>query len=212
MIHQYTKTEEKFNSLTHLIAGFLVSLSSIFFMCTDIFSHGFIFDRICFLFLFGITSVLTFFISYKYHNETDLRKKYFLRKMDHTSIFLTIIGTSVPLAYFSIPINASFYIFVCLEIILAIYGIYFKLMSKKCFCKNAVILYILTIIPLSFIIKNIIVSLSNTNLYLFLASIFACILGIPFYLMKKIKWTHVIWHMFVIASSICSNILLFKLI
>jgi hemolysin III len=93
---------------------------------------------------------------------------------------------------------------------MVIYGIYFKLKSKKCFTKHAVLVYLYMLIPFCFIIFNIFNALSFENLMFLSLSLSMCLFGIPFYLMKSIKFTHVVWHIFVIISNIFSNILLFN--
>ena len=200
----YSDIEEKINSYTHFFGAFISLSFMIYLVSFDITNI----IKLLFLLFFSFTSICTFIISGLYHKETNINKKIILRKLDHISIFLNIIGTFVTIAFFTLPLNINYYLFIICELLLAIYGIYFKCKSNKCYNKCSVLLYIAMIIPLIFIAKPIIYYLSLKSLICFILSLLACLLGIPFYLLKSIKLTHCIWHIFVIISSIFSNVLI----
>lgn len=212
MIHNYSVNEERLNVYTHGIACIISFLFFIYLITTDILINNFNTTRCLYLSLFSISSICTFFISAKYHSEKTIKNKILLRKIDHVFIFINIFGVFIPVCYFlSLP-NMYFLLFMISELLLVIFGIIFKVKSKVRYNSKSIGIYIFMLIPFFFILPKLILKLSNINVCILSITILTCLLGIPFYLMKRIKYTHTIWHIFVTISSIFSNIFMYNLI
>ncbi len=202
MKKKYTKGEEIANGITHglgVIFG-IVAITILLFMAI---TKGNIPGIVSFS-IYGACIILMFLSSTLYHSFTIEKVKQILRVFDHSSIFLFIAGTYTPIALLALEGSLRLIILIGIWII-ALSGIAFKIITYGKFDKYkalSLILYIgmgwISIIP----IKAIINATSIEFFYWILAGGIIYTLGTIFYSIKKLPYSHAIWHIFVLVASI----------
>ena len=196
-----TPREELFNSLTHGI-GLLFFIAAIpFFIAQNVRDPQ---NRVAWwaalLFIFGLLAV--YFNSTLYHFVKNKKIKEIFQKLDHISIFLLIGGTYTPVvsSYAGLQIALPF-LLVLWWLILG--GILLKILVPAGKYKwLSVCIYILLGWLVIFIAKPLFSAIPLNVFYLLLAGGAAYTIGTIFYILKKIKYTHSIWHLFVLTGSI----------
>ena len=156
--------------------------------------------------VFGASLIILYLASTMYHALTNPVAKKVFGVFDHSSIYLLIAGTYTAYCLTVLRGTLGWTIF---GIIwgLAATGITFYAILGSKMRKFSAISYIpmgLIIVLASRPMKANLLALSgnNTSWHLLLAGGAFYIVGTAFYAMKKIKWTHSIWHLFVVAGSI----------
>jgi len=152
--------------------------------------------------VFGITLIFLYLMSTLYHSLTFTRAKKVFQILDHSSIFLLIAGTYTPFAL--VPLKGPIgYTLLLIVWIIAIGGILLKIffMNKLLF---SIIIYLglgwlCLIVAAEPIITNLLPISFN---YLLIGGIIYSI-GVIFYLWDKIRFNHNLWHLFVLAGSLC---------
>lgn len=151
--------------------------------------------------IFGTTLILVYTASTLYHAIPIPSAKRVLRVLDHVTIFLLIAGTYTPFTLLALPPIWGWSLFTLIWA-LALGGSAMEILSPGRSRRLAVALYVMmgwtavvAIVPLT---EN----LSAPGLTLLLAGGIAYTLGVPFYLLRRLRWHHSIWHTFVLAGSV----------
>jgi hemolysin III len=152
--------------------------------------------------IYGATLILLYLASTLYHSFPPGGIKDILRIFDHASIFLLIAGTYTPITLIALRGVLGWTLFGVVWGI-ALVGIIFKIFWIKKFALFSTILYALMGWMLVFAIKPLLAALSPAALIFLFAGGLAYSLGIIFYLWKSLKYGHTVWHIFVLAGSVC---------
>jgi hemolysin III len=196
-IFQYTKKEEFLNTLTH---GLGIPLG-IFFLISLIFKAVETQEtsRIISYSIFGGALILVFLSSSLYHYSTNAKLKLFFKRCDHSCIYLFMAASYTPYIIhhfdekWTIPLLSIVWL-------IAIVGIIYKLVAIK----KRLLLSLTTYISygvLFFAMKLLIdMKMSDEVFYWLLAGGGFYIIGTVFYALKKIPYSHAIWHVFVICG------------
>ena len=192
-----SKEEELWNTVTHFI-GLIFSL--IGFPVLLYYNQNlteFSFVSILF-FEFGMVCVYT--SSTLYHYTTNLKLKHKLRVFDHISIFYLIAGSYAPVCLITLYDGSGLKIFSAVMII-AVLGTIFKVFYTGKLEKLSLILYLAMgwIIALDF--ESILNLISFNGLMLLVLSGLSYTIGTVFYSLQKMKYSHAIWHLFVMGGS-----------
>lgn len=167
-----TLNEEVLNAFSHLPVAIL-SLVLLLLSC----SH----------FVFLTFSFFTFFFSFLYHISRDKKRKMRFRKLDVASIFW-LIAASV---FHFLPLGISVFVFtICAILSVPV----IRSGTSTVFTDIALVILATFVMILVFIFSD---SWQGIGLGVFFYG-----LGLPFYLNDKKKWSHLIWHIFVIAGWI----------
>ena len=193
----YSKKEEFLNTLTHFFGLILtiIGIPFILYFNNDHTEYS-LFSII--LFLFGLFSV--YLSSTIYHYTKNNKLKSIFRKIDHISIFYLILGSYAPVCLVTLLDFSGITIFL-IVFILAITGTILKVFFTGKIEKASLLLYLVmgwliisdistlfSLIPIQAKILLAISGLSYT-------------IGTLFYRSNK-KYTHTIWHLFVLSGSI----------
>ncbi|NSL56696.1 PAQR family membrane homeostasis protein TrhA [Uliginosibacterium aquaticum] len=153
--------------------------------------------------IYASTLVLMFASSTLYHMVRPGRIKQILRKLDHASIYLLIAGTYTP---FTFSVLAGPWGWTLFSVIwaLAALGLYLKLserMTKEWISMGLYLLMgwlvIVAAVPL---FQN----LSAAGTVWLIAGGLAYTGGVVFYALDgKLRYGHFVWHLFVLAGTIC---------
>jgi hemolysin III len=193
------KTNERLNTITHLV-GTILALPALVVLVVFASLQGNPWKIVSFS-IYGTTLFLLYFFSTIYHAHKPGRKKRFLQKLDHISIYLLIAGTYTPLLLVTLRGAWGWSLFGSVWGLAAI-GIVVDALHKNGPRIIPMILYfvmgwivVVASVPLvhQFEMAGII--------WLFIGGLFYTG-GIYFYALdKKVDSYHGIWHLFVLAGS-----------
>ena len=156
--------------------------------------------------IFGASMIVLYIASTLYHALTNRVAKQVFGIFDHSSIYSLIAGTYTAYCLTILHGTSGWTLFGLIWGLAAI-GITFYAVFGSKMRKLSAISYILMGLIIIFAypsIKTNLMTVSGGNIswYLLLMGGAFYLIGAAFYAMKRIKWTHFTWHLFVIAGSI----------
>ncbi len=196
----YTLGEEVANGITHGI-GATLSVAGLSVLVTLAAIYGDTWRVVSFS-IYGSTLVIMYLASTFYHSFQSPRLKRVLRVADHISIYLLIAGTYTPFLLVNArgPLGWSMFGFIWG---LALVGILSKAFIMERFKFLSVAVYVamgwsivlvlkpaLAVIPIGGMVWMAIGGLAYTG-------------GVVFYAWHRMPYNHAVWHLFVMAGSIC---------
>lgn len=150
----------------------------------------------CFIFLFLMSTI--------YHAVQREKIKKILRIFDHVSIYYFIAGSFTPVIL--LLTRGRFRLFFIILIwAIALFGTVFKITTYKNYDKLktiSVIIYIAMGWLSVFLIKPIVTNTTWKFMFLLVLGGLIYTGGTYFYKSKRFKYSHVIWHFFVLGASI----------
>ncbi len=196
----YSFREELLNSITHG-AGVLLSVAALVLLIVYSTSYGTA-SHVVSCTIFGITLILLYSASTLYHSFRQPRVKSILKIIDHSCIYLLIAGTYTPFLLVTLRGVLGWTMFGVIWF-LAISGVLFKIFFVHRFKIVSTIAYVLMGWIMIFAIKPLVDSMPSGGIVWLIAGGLAYTLGVVFYAWKKLPFNHAIWHLFVLAGSIC---------
>ncbi len=196
----YTFGEELLNSISHGVGALLaIAGSAVLIVWAVIYSDAW---GIVGSSIYGFTLILLYTMSTLYHALTNDRAKKVFRALDHSTIYLLIAGTYTPYALVTIRGTMGWVVF---SIVwgCAVIGITLNAISVEKYKKISLALYLISGWAAVIAMKPIVDNLATNGLILMLLGGIFYTGGIVFYVMKKRKYFHGIWHFFVLGGSIC---------
>ncbi|HPI40156.1 MAG TPA: hemolysin III family protein [Pseudobdellovibrionaceae bacterium] len=192
---------ERFNSISHLIGTVLsIAAASVLITLAVLKEDPW---RIIGFSIYGIMMITLYATSTLYHSFPKGPVKDFLRKMDHLSIYLMIAGTYTPFTLITLHGIWGWTIFGVIWG-LALLGILQELTIGKKSRKLSILIYILMGWLIVVATQPLTEKLPNAALYWLLAGGLFYTLGILVYVKDEvIPHGHGIWHLFVLAGSLC---------
>ena len=152
--------------------------------------------------IFGVTMVLVYLTSTLYHALPMNRAKRVFRILDHGAIFLLIAGTYTPFTLG--PLRGSWgWTLFGLVWGLAIVGVVFKAVGGVRFPKLSTCLYIAMGWLVIVAIEPLRLHLPLSGVLWLLAGGIAYTAGVAFFAPKQLRYSHFVWHLFVIAGTAC---------
>ena len=143
-----------------------------------------------------------------YHGIQHKKTKHIFRILDHCGIYLLIAGSYTPVILMSIGGKAGWIIF-GIQWGLALIGILLKIFYVGRFDVLSTLMYLVMGWMVVFQWDKLTNSISSTAFNLLLAGGLAYSVGVIFYLLdSKLKYSHFIWHLFVMAGSILHYIMI----
>ena len=149
-------------------------------------------------FFFGLTFV--YGASTIYHFKIDSSKSQFYRTIDHISIFYLISGSYAPICLITLFDGSGLMIFVSIFII-AIIGTIFKIFKTGKHEKFSLFTYLSMGWFILIDIDSVFKLLPAKGFFLLVISGFFYTIGTYFYQKKNLRYSHAIWHIFVLAGS-----------
>ncbi len=152
--------------------------------------------------VFGATLVLLYTTSTLYHACRDADTKRLLRKFDHAGIFLLIAGTYTPFLLVSLRGPWGWSLFgVVWGLGLAGVGLKFWLAGRFRVVSTLIYLGMGWLVVLA--ARPMLEAVPPVGLWLLLAGGLSYTGGAVFYLWRRLPYHHAVWHVFVLAGSIC---------
>ena len=202
--HTFTRKQELGNAISHA-SGAVFSLVAFVLLIVFATRQGNVWHVVS-VTIYGSTMILLYTCSTLLHSLPQGRAKNVFEIMDHAAIYLFIAGTYTPLL---VILVRGWEGWTLLGVIwgIAVAGVVFKVFFVKKFLILSTLGYIamgwLAVLAVNPIIH--VLPLSGV-LYLFAGGLLYT-LGSVFYVWRKLTYHHTIWHLFVLAGSVCHFIL-----
>jgi hemolysin III len=190
---------ERFNSITHLI-GAAAALAGLVALVYFAVRQGDPVKTIS-LMVYGVSLFLLYLFSVLYHSFRGKWKRFF-QKLDHVAIYLLIAGTYTPFMLISLEGSWGWWLFGIIWS-LAVVGILLDTLPKKRHQVLVVTIYILMGWLCLVAVRPLLQALSVSGFLWLLAGGLFYTAGIIFYALDYKRHFHGIWHLFVLAGSIC---------
>ena len=196
----YTLGEEIANSITHGIGTALAIAGVTVLILLSAMQRDP--TRIVSVSIFGGSLVLCYLASTLYHSFQQPRVKHIFRILDHAAIYLLIAGSYTP--YLLIAIQGRLgWTMLLIVWTLAIIGITFKLFFIGKYEFMATLGYVAMGWLCVFAFREMIANIPPDGLRWLIAGGFSYTFGVIFFVWEKLPYNHAIWHLFVLAGSIC---------
>jgi hemolysin III len=196
----YDLSEEIVNAISHGLAT-LLSVAGLTLLVTLAWLQNDILKVTSFA-VYGTSLILLFSASTLYHALLNEKAKKLFKLLDHCAIYLLIAGTYTPLMLVTLADDIGI---LMLTIIwgIALLGVIFKIKFGNKYKKLSLITYLgMGSISLT-IINKLNAQLDTGGLVLLGLGGLIYALGTIFYVQKSKKYSHAIWHVFVLIAAIC---------
>ena len=196
----YDLSEEIVNAISHGLAT-LLSVAGLTLLITLAWLQNDILKVTSFA-IYGTSLILLFSASTLYHALLNDKAKKLFKLLDHCAIYLLIAGTYTPLMLVTLADDVGM---IMLAIIwgIALLGIVFKIKFGNKYKKLSLATYLgMGFISLT-IINKINAQLATEGIALLALGGLIYALGTIFYVQKDKKYSHAIWHVFVLVAAIC---------
>jgi hemolysin III len=190
--------EEYLNSISHYL-GAGMAVVGLGFLVMRAVRLGDINHVVSFT-IFGSALILLYTMSGTYHLLYPGRTKDIFKILDHSAIYILISGSYTPYLLTVVEGRAAIILLV-IQWGLTLAGIIFKLKFTGRFTLVSTLIYLFMGWMVMFIFKNLKMNLDPLSLKLLIASGITYTVGAVFYLMKNVRYTHVVWHLFVVGGS-----------
>ncbi len=151
--------------------------------------------------IFGASLILLYLTSCLYHSLTNYKAKKVFRKLDHCMIFLLITGTYTPICLSLIGGFVGWSVW-GINMACTVLGVTLNAISVRKFDKISQILYIIMGWSILMASYSVIKVIPLPGLLLVLLGGILYTLGTLFYRKKDVKFSHFVWHLFVILGSL----------
>jgi len=195
-----TKSEEVLNILTHGIGIGLAMAGLTLLVVFAVLAHNTWAIVSCAI--FGLTMFTLYFGSTMCHAMIGQKSECFFEVWDSVAIYALIAGTYTPFCLVNLRGALGWTVFGILWAI-TIFGAVMKIASPRRQPKWMVLLYLIMGWTLIFILPAMLRHISARGLWFIFAGGMSYSLGVIFYLWRRMKYSHAIWHLFVIGGSVC---------
>lgn len=201
--------EKKLNFITHGI-GLVLSVIGLFYLVEKSILYPKSFNLISSL-VYGISLIVMYASSTIYHYYIDSKYSRILQKIDHISIYLLIAGSYTPGLLLKLKYSLGLEILIIIWL-LAFIGIIHKIFFFNYLKKASLIIYLFMgwLIVIDF--NAVLESFSSNSIFFMVLGGLLYTIGTFFYSLDKLKYNHVIWHLFVLGGSACHYILIMQII
>lgn len=150
--------------------------------------------------IYGASLVILYLFSCLYHALAKTRARKVFQVLDHCSIYILIVGTYAPFSLVTIGGGLGWTVF-SINLACMTVGIVFTSINVEKFHKISMILYIVMGWLIVISLKPVL-TLGKIAVTLLVLGGVLYTVGIVFYKIRKLKYFHFIWHIFVLGGSI----------
>lgn len=197
---EQTLGEEIVNSVTHGI-GLLLALCALPILVAAAVRRG---DaaNVVGANVFGATLVLLYLASTVYHALPQNKAKRVFQLFDHAAIFLLIAGTYTP---FTLGVLRGAWGWTLLALVwgMAIFGVVLKAVSGTKCRRLSMCLYLAMGWLVLIAVRPVLASVPPLGLVWIAAGGVAYTSGVAFFAAERMRYSHCVWHVFVLAGSVC---------
>ncbi len=209
-IRPYSVREEFWHAVTHGF-GIVFGIGAFVFLLMKVMGQDSV--SVFAVSLYAACMILMYSCSTLYHSMFKSKLQPFFKMLDHSAIYFKIAGSYTPFALITLPPTTGFWVMVGVWGA-ALSGTAFKLIAyirksgkKMSYVSLATYLAmswagVLMVPPLADV-------LPTTAINWLIAGGLCYTLGAVFYAIKSVAYFHVVWHVFVLAGSICHFIAIY---
>jgi hemolysin III len=198
--HHESVGEEIANSISHGV-GFLAAVAAVPILVVAAVRRG---DAAGIVggAIFATTMVVLYLASTLYHAWPRTRMKRVLQVLDHGAIFLLIAGTYTP---FTLGVLRGGWGWTLFGIVwgLALAGVMLKVVFGVRYPRLSTWIYICMGWLGLIAVKPLWIQLPQWGFFWLLAGGIAYTAGVFFYAVRGVRYSHFVWHLFVLAGSCC---------
>ena len=201
----YSSGEEVANAVTHVVGSHLGAAMLALLVWQGAMSGVDVAWKVTSAAIFGASMILLYSVSSAYHTVTYLPAKKVLHVMDHMAIYFLIAGSYTPLCLVTLRPEhpgLAWSIF-GIEWGAAIIGILFKIRTTGKMRYVSTSAYVLMGWVALAAIVPLVRSLRGLGTMWLAVGGGLYTIGCVFYLWKRLPYSHMIWHLFVLAGTIC---------
>jgi hemolysin III len=197
---QYSLGEEIANAITHGV-GIVASIVALVILVVVARLYGTPLDVVS-VSVYGATLVLLYTASTLYHSLSGTRAARVFKVIDHAAIYLLIAGTYTPFTLVTLrgPWGLSLFLVVWTLAAIGVSLEAFWVLRPK-WVSSLVYLGMGWLVIVA--INPLLAALPPAGLKLLVAGGLCYTLGTIFYVLKKVPYMHAVWHMWVLAGSVC---------
>ncbi len=199
-------TEERANAATHFL-GAVLSIFGLLLLLLKVYPNGNK-DEILSAWIFGLSLTLLYSASATYHSIKRPALKNAFRVVDHAAIYILIAGTYTPVALVSLQNRGGITLFIIVWSITLV-GIVFKLFFTNRFNILSTIFYLGMGWLFIFKFNTFREVVSAEVLLWIIVGGLSYSFGVIFYLARRLRFSHAIWHMFVLVGSLAHFIAIY---
>lgn len=196
----YSLGEEIANSITHGL-GAALSIAALVLLIVAAARTG---NRwqLASAITYGVTLILLYMSSTLYHSIPGPRARRVFKVIDHSAIYLLIAGTYTPFTLVTLRDTGGWWLFG------VIWGLAVTGVSLEAFWVYrpkwlSVVVYLGMGWLVAAAMKPLLANLPTGGVWLLVAGGLAYTLGTIFYVLKRVPYTHMVWHLFVLGGSVC---------
>jgi len=161
--------------------------------------------------VYAVTLVLLYAASTLYHALSGTRARHVFHVLDHSAIFLLIAGTYTPFALVTLRGPWGWTIF-CLVWSLAVAGVTLKAVFGPKWPILSTSIYIAMGWTVVIAVKPLLAAMPPGAIAWLVAGGLAYTGGVTFFAWTRLRYSHAIWHLFVLTGSICHYIVILRYI
>lgn len=196
----YTLGEEIAHSVTHGL-GAALSLAALVVLLVLAITHGTRWHVLSYA-VYGVSLLALYLASTLYHGVQKPRLRPILRRVDHACIYLLIAGTYTPFVLIAMRGTLGLTLLAVVWA-LAVFGIVYKIF----FIDRLVVLTTLAYVAMGWMSviawREMVANIPRVGLVFLMVGGGLYTVGVIFYAMTKIRYTHAVWHVFILGASVC---------
>ena len=197
----YSSGEEVGNAVSHGVGALLGIAALVLLVVFAVRGGGGL--KLCSALMFGVCLILEYLFSTLYHAVRPQHAKAVLRIFDHSAIYLLIAGTYAPFTLVTLVNDGGIPICVAVWCI-ALAGIGLEVVGRQRQPKwFSALIYLAMGWLIAFKLPVLVELLPAAGLWLLVAGGLSYTVGVVFYLLKRVPFAHMVWHLFVLGGSVC---------
>ena len=203
------RIEEHWNAWTHYIGTLAAIVALVLLIIRALQISNFLYLGT--VIVFGIALISLYSISGTYHILKPGKAKNIFHILDHIGIYFLIAASYTPYIFMGLSGPKKWIIF-GVQWGITLLGIFFKIFFTGKFQVLSTMLYLAMGWTIVFVFRDIYNNLSPLSFGFLLGSGILFSLGTIPFLLDKIRFTHAIWHIFVLAGSTLGFLSVFFLV
>lgn len=201
-----THGEEIASSLSHA-AGLLAGLVATPYLVSEATRHGDTQSVVC-VGVFLVSLILLYFSSTLYHAFPEGRKKHFFEVLDNCAVFLLIGGTYTPLTLGFLRGTWGWSLFGLVWAMAGV-GIYLATFGRLRYPVASVVLCLAMGWLSLFALREFAIRMPRTGVLLIVAGGVAYTTGVVFWAAHRMRYSHLVWHLFVLVGTTCHFVVIY---